>query len=339
MIRILYPPIMKQFMFGIFLVSLISCDVKNQEKFSLQGTTQDIKDGSTLYLIHEDKPIDSATVNDNTFRFETELTDAPLKVILSKKDFSQYRFLWLEDRPMVFDASATDFSRAQVIGSKEENLSQALDKKTEPIDRSKRAPVQQEFIKNNPNSLNSAYILSVYSTTWGKETTQGLFENFPEDIKQSSYGKEIAKYIELNQNPAIGDSYIDFEMEDPEGNLKKLSDIDEKLILLEFWASNCGPCRKEHPNLIKTYEKFHPKGFEIFAVSHDADKKKWLDAIEEDHLPWPQVSELTGDANSAGLIYGVNGIPDNFLINAEGTIIERNLRGENLYDTLNELLN
>ncbi len=132
---------------------------------------------------------------------------------------------------------------------------------------------------------------------------------------------------------------MDFEMEDPNGEIRKLSDFEGKLVLLEFWSSNCIPCRKENPNLVKTYEKFNPKGFEIFAVSQDIKKESWLKAIEKDSLPWIQVSDLKGHENSASLIYGVHAIPDNFLIDRNGIIIERDIRGERLNAKLKELLN
>ena len=184
-----------------------------------------------------------------------------------------------------------------------------------------------------------AYVLSVYSTTWGKEKTKELFDNFSTENKNTKYGKSIARYIELNKNPNIGENYVDFEMEDTNGETKKLSDLEGKLVLLEFWSSNCGPCRKENPNLVKTYKKFKPKGFEIFAVSQDTKKESWLKAIEKDKLPWLQVSDLKGRDNSASLVYGINGIPDNFLIDPSGIIVGRNLRGERLNEKLNELLN
>ena len=128
-------------------------------------------------------------------------------------------------------------------------------------------------------------------------------------------------------------------MENTIGEMKKLSDFNDKIILLEFWASNCGPCRQENPNLVKTYESYQPKGFEIFAVSQDTKKTNWLKAIEEDGLPWLQVSDLKGRDNSASLIYGINAIPDNFLIDKNGIIIGRNLRGEKLNEKLASLLN
>ena len=131
---------------------------------------------------------------------------------------------------------------------------------------------------------------------------------------------------------------IDFFRENSIDSLKKLSELKGKVILLEFWASWCGPCRQENPNLVKTYKNFKPKGFEIFAVSLDENKESWLRAIEKDNLNWEHVSDLKGDRNEASLIYGVNGIPDNFLIAENGEIIGRNLRGDKLNRILKEIL-
>ena len=154
--------------------------------------------------------------------------------------------------------------------------------------------------------------------------------------QNSAYGKKIANFIRLNKDPKIGEQFADFEMSDQNGKTKKLSDLKGKTILLEFWSSSCGPCRQENPNLVKTYKKFNPKGFEVFAVSLDEEKDSWVRAIEKDSLNWEHVSDLKGNDNEASLIYGVNGIPDNFLIDHNGIIIGRNLRGDKLNEKLEE---
>ncbi|WP_417887977.1 redoxin domain-containing protein [Zunongwangia sp.] len=330
---------MKKAIFGFITLLIISCNEKPEKEFSLRGTTNGIEDGTLLYLTDmlDRKSIDSTTVEDNTFFFKTKLTKSPLQVVLHTEDHSQYRFLWLEQNTMDFDGTKADFRNANVTGSKLENLSQTLYKGIDTLAKEERTKKEIKFVEKNPNSVLSAYLLSTYTTTWGKKETKELFENFSEENKNSEYGNKISRYIELNIDPKIGDQYVDFEMKDINGKIKKLSDLRAKVILLEFWASWCVPCRMENPLLVKTYEEFNPKGFEVFAVSLDEDINSWKKAVEKDNLDWIQVSDLEGDENKASLIYGINSIPDSFLIDENGRIIARNLRGNKLNNKLFEI--
>jgi len=329
---------MKKIIFGIITLLAISCNEKDKSEFSLKGTTSGIENGTVLYLDIGNKTIDSTKIENNAFIFSSKLPNYPISVIIRKKDYSQYRFLWAEDKSMTFDATKTDFRNAKVMGSISEDLSFALYKKTDTLPRNERQKLEMEFIENNPNSIVSASMLAGYSITWGKEKTVHLYGLLSEENKSSEFGKKIIKYIELNKEPNIGDQFVDFKMEDQNGAFKKLSDVKGKAVLLEFWASWCGPCLQENPNLVKTYNKYKPKGFKVFAVSLDSDKQRWLKEIEKGNLVWEHVSELNGRENSASLIYGVNGIPDNFLIAENGEIIGRNLRGEQLNEKLKEIL-
>jgi len=329
---------MRKIIFGIITLLIFSCNEKPEPEFSFTGMTKGIENGTILYLDYNNKALDSTLVQDNSFEFKTKLPNTPIQFWLHTKDFSNYRAFWAEDKPMTFDATKTDFRNAKISGSETENLSFSFHQKTDTLPRNERRKLEMEFVKNNPNSIVSSSMLSIYSTTWGREKTKELYEQFSIDNKNSKFGKEITRFIELNKDPKVGDQFVDFELKNKNGDLKRLSELKGKTVLLEFWASWCGPCRQENPNLVKTYEKFNPKGFEIFAVSLDRDKNSWLTAIEKDNLNWEHVSELNGRQNTAGLIYGVNGIPDNFLIAQNGEIIGRNLRGEKLNEKLNEIL-
>ncbi|MEC7770719.1 MAG: TlpA disulfide reductase family protein [Bacteroidota bacterium] len=332
---------MKKLIFGLIPFIIIACSTNSNNQFKLNGTTKDILNGTVLYLENTSTgtAIDSAVIENNSFHFKTELTKTPVQVVLSTKDFSHYRFLWLENNPMTFNASNSDFRNAIVTGSEEENLSFNLMKETDTLPRDKRIQKEQEFVKQHPSSVHGAYVLSVYTKTWGKEKTKELYGKLSAENRRTEYGKKIANYIKLNKNPSIGDSYVDFEMRDIDGGKRKLSEFKDNVVLLEFWSSGCLPCRKENPNLVRTYERFNPKGFEVFAVSQDTEREKWIGAIEKDGLPWLQVSDLKGHENTASLIYGVHYIPDNFLIDQNGIIVARGIRGEKLNTKLDELLN
>ncbi|MFV0529829.1 MAG: TlpA family protein disulfide reductase, partial [Flavobacteriales bacterium] len=270
--------------------------------------------------------------------FKTKLSNSPLHVIIRTNDDSNYRFLWIENTTMTFDASQTDFENATVTGSKEENLAQPLRMELEKLSEEAQRKRELEFIEKHPNSIVSAEILSLYSTSFDKTKTKELFDKFSVQNKQSKYGKIIEDYINLNKSPKIGEQYVNFEMTDLDGNLKRLSDLNGKVILLDFWASWCAPCRKENPNFVKIHKKFNQKGFEIFAVSLDENENKWKLAIKKDNLNWHQVNDFKGQGSKAALIYGVEGIPDNFLIDKSGTIIGRDLRGNELEEKLIEIL-
>ncbi|WP_228851802.1 TlpA disulfide reductase family protein [Aegicerativicinus sediminis] len=329
---------MKQLLLTITAILSISCQEEPKQEFSLTGKTNGIKDGTYLYLDHENITIDSTLVTDNAFEFTTPLASSPMSLWLHTKDFSNYRSFWAEDKPMTFDASKSDFRHATITGSESEELSAALYSEIDSLPRKERLQKEMEFVKNHPNTIVSASMLAIYSTTWGKQKTTELFDQFSEENKASKYGQAVQCYIELNKDPKIGDQFADFKMENTDGELQSLSASKAKVTLLEFWASWCGPCRKENPNLVKTYNTYKPKGFEVFAVSLDESKEDWLQAIESDSLQWVHVSDLKGQSNEASLIYGINGIPDNFLIDQNGEIIARNLRGDELNNKLNEIL-
>ena len=151
--------------------------------------------------------------------------------------------------------------------------------------------------------------------------------------------KDLKDRVAVMKSVSIGQKAPDFTMNDPNGNPVSLSSkIGSKLLLIDFWAAWCNPCRQENPNVVKIYNQFHKKGFDIFGVSLDRTKDDWVKAIESDKLDWTQVSDLQFWNNAAAKLYAVNAIPANFLLDETGTIIGKNLRGEDLYNKVNEVL-
>jgi len=137
--------------------------------------------------------------------------------------------------------------------------------------------------------------------------------------------------------PEVGSTAPDFTLPQPDGNLLSLSQLKGKYVLVDFWASWCGPCRKENPQVVSLYQKYKGKGFEILGVSLDDKREAWLQAIEKDGLSWRHVSDLKGWQNEAAQLYDVNAIPMTYLLDPNGTIIAKGLRGPSLEAKLEEL--
>jgi peroxiredoxin len=195
------------------------------------------------------------------------------------------------------------------------------------------------FIKEKPASPVSSFIL--YVTTSLSNDPVLLEERYSKlsgKAKTNIYGKAIGEMVDAQHFGAIGTVAPEFVQNDENGNPVSLSSFKGKYVLIDFWASWCGPCRRENPNVVAAYNEFKNKNFTILGVSLDQDKQKWLDAIKNDNLTWTHVSDLAYWQNAVAKKYNVSSIPQNYLLDPSGKIIAKNLRGEELHQKLSELL-
>lgn len=195
----------------------------------------------------------------------------------------------------------------------------------------------EALLDAHPDVLMSAFLVTFFEKSFEqyaalyKRIRDALIEKWPED--------EFVRHIDSRvRSTMIGFEAPDIALNDPDGNVRRLSDLRGKVVLIDFWASWCRPCRMENPNVVKLYNRYHDRGFEIFSVSLDNNREAWLKAIADDHLSWPNhVSDLRGWASAGGRLYGVQSIPATVLVGPDGTILARNLRGQQLENKLKEI--
>ncbi|MGN6417092.1 MAG: redoxin domain-containing protein [Pseudobacter sp.] len=198
--------------------------------------------------------------------------------------------------------------------------------------------LETEFIKNNPGSWVTLGMMKHRAVIIDVPEFEPLFIAMTDELKNTADGRRIADRLVIAKRLQPGQPFINFVLNDTEGRPVSLESFKGKYVLVDFWASWCGPCRAENPHVLKAYNQFKDKNFDVLAISLDQKKDAWLKAIREDGMPWTHVSDLKGFDNVAAKEYGIIAIPQNFLLDPQGKIIAQNLRGENLAKKLAEIL-
>jgi len=195
------------------------------------------------------------------------------------------------------------------------------------------------FIKGHSNEPIAPFVILISSNLQESNAMRTeYFNELGEEAKASFFGRILQNAMQEESVGAIGSKAPDFTQNDPDGNAVSLSSFKGKYVLIDFWASWCGPCRQENPAVVKAFETYKNKNFTILGVSLDRDKKAWLEAVKVDRLNWTQVSDLKFWNNEVAALFKVESIPQNFLIDPQGIIIAKNLRGEELQRKLAEIL-
>jgi len=198
----------------------------------------------------------------------------------------------------------------------------------------------KQYLKDNPSSPIAMFVLKQYAGyDINADDVEPMFLALPEQLRASPAGKDMTEKLETAKKTGVGKMAMDFTQNDTLGIPVSLSSFRGKYVLIDFWASWCGPCRQENPNVVKAFNAYNSKGFTVLGVSLDQPtaKDKWMKAIHDDKLTWTQVSDLKYWKNDVAVQYGIQAIPQNFLIDPQGKIVGKNLRGEALNKKLAEL--
>jgi peroxiredoxin len=200
------------------------------------------------------------------------------------------------------------------------------------------------FYTNNPDSYYTGFVLKNKTiprpdgkVELSKKELREIYAGLTQRIKNSAYGQAVKRYTDMADVPEVGEPYADFVLPNVKGAKVKLSDFKGKYIFVDFWASWCSPCRYQNPKLKRLYEQYKASNFEILGVSIDSEEDQWIKAVQKDQLTWPNVLSAGGRTSEVSQLYGINGLPDNLLINPDGVIVKRNIKAGELEEVLAEL--
>ncbi|MCV9929797.1 AhpC/TSA family protein [Flavobacterium sp. LS1R49] len=276
--------------------------------------------------------IDSVKVVDGNFNFKTKVK-LPELYGLSFNTANSPLYIFLEKGPITVKLSPVKYYNNSVVeGSASQDLFNTY-KKTENVEISK-------FITEHPTSIVSAYVL--YRNWSYRLTPEQITQNIAlldKSLATTTYVKELKELVTVLNGLAVGKKAPDFIGKDAEEKSVRLSENLKGYTLIDFWASWCGPCRKENPNIVAAYKQYHDKGFNIIGISLDKKKESWVKGIKDDDLNWLHISDLKFWNSEIAKLYGVRAIPANYLVDSKGIIVARNLHGEELETTLKSLLN
>ena len=362
---------MKKLFFSSFLLISAAGLVRADRGFTVTGQLSHFKD-SVIYMNYgpfAGSKTDTVKVTNGTFVFKGSVSE-PVPAMIFTPTFRVRIDLYVDNTAITIAGNADSMSSVKIKGNAAvdefETFNQTIQSNRQATialfneaynkkmagDTAAAAKIQAQadkqyahehdirldFIKSHPASFVSARELLQMTNNEFLAESKKLYAALDLKVQQSAQGREVADRIALLSKIETGRQALPFTQNNVDGKPVTLGSFQGKYVLLEFWASWCGPCRAENPNLRKQYQLYKDKGFEVVGVSLDHDKDAWVKAIEKDQLPWVHVSDLQGWKNAVSTSYGIMGVPANFLIDPQGKIVAQNLRGEALNKKLQEIL-
>lgn len=368
---------MKKVFLIIAIFSGIAVVAQSNNAFTVEGNFSKVRSGKIyLTIFGENSAIkDSADIVNGKFTFRGSAEKPTIAYLSFKKmdgsfNNNLYSF-YVEPAKMFLSGEGDSLKNVLLTGSKLNDDSKVLknmmkdvtaweDKNGKLYDEAEKVKNQQvmdslddmdmevlmakrkivsDFVHKYPSSIRGAMAVEEnYGYYAEADEVAPLYAVMAPEVKNSASGINVKNMLDVYKTVAVGMPAPDIKQMDTSGNLVSLSSLKGKIVLVDFWASWCGPCRKENPNVVKAYNQYKGKGFEIFGVSYDTKRDRWIGAINKDQLTWLHASDLQGWKNASSVTYYIKAIPSNVLVGKDGKIIGKNLLGKKLYDKLAEVM-
>lgn len=351
----------------LMLVMLSPLAIMAQKNFVINGSVTGLQNGSPVFVIDANQTADTvsrATVAEGKFVLKGTLPQPGLYHI-SFVSAQKKSLLFLDNSTIGLKGDVNNLQQLETTGSPTQKDFEEFQKTFNPLFTSYSKFNQQANsggltpqVQDTLEKLYNIIQAEVDKYVDGKKTSsvtpfvllvtsqlsqdilllEKRFNQLNDVAQQSLYGKMLKDMIDDGKVGAVGTDALDFIQNDTTGKPVSLSSFRGKYVLVDFWASWCGPCRQENPNVVETYHRFKNKNFTVLGVSLDKSKASWIQAIKDDNLPWTHVSDLKYWSNAVAVKYRIQSIPRNFLVDPSGKIVAKDLRGPYLSQKLEELL-
>lgn len=356
------------FVFSLFLVSMAFGEGK---KFRINGSAPELSEGEMLVIVNRVDGVDTlaqAPLVDGKFVLEGELEEPCVALI----KVAQYNggFIFLLDTDAPYEMRLWQNKKEEIKGGKlqgelnaykeiVEKANKGMNKLKGKIEKASsekhyrtagelqkkltkaREDAQKELnvlVEKNKDNLFAAYIQTVGMEQMNLDALKACYQGLSEKARQLEPGRQVATRIQALEGVEVNAMAPNFTLSTPEDKEVAMYDVKGKIKIIDFWASWCGPCRLENPNMVKLYQDFRDKGLTVISVSLDEKKDKWLEAIKKDGLTWLHLSDLKGWKGEIVKLYNIDGVPTIFVLDENNRIIAKNLRGEKLRAFVEERL-
>ena len=326
----------------------------NEEGFEISGHITGFADGTSVSFFNQNTNSleKKATIENGKFIIKGNLPE-PSIIVLVFGEQPPAVPLFIGNSKVKIEGNKENIENLLITGSKTQTQFAEYSKSIKPYEQvfapdAEKDPasvtsvekISEEFVKKNPSSYVAPIaIIRILQSSENVAMADRLYQLVSGDVKKSNLAQYLRQQLELAKINPIGSEIADFSQQDTSGHTVKISSLRGKYVLIDFWASWCRPCRMENPNVVAAFNKYYQKNFTVLGVSLDQAKPAWLNAIKMDGLTWTHVSDLKGWGNEVAALFHVTSIPQNLLIDPQGKIIAKNLRGEALDKKLGEIFN